>query len=522
MTSSSSPKQTRKGPTVLGLILAFAMAALEGTVVSTVMPTVVGDLGGLEYYSWVTTAYLVASAVTVPLYGKLADIYGRKPILLAGIALFLLGSAASGAAHSMPALIAFRALQGLGAGSMQPIAITVVGDIFDLEQRSKIQGLFGASWGFFGLVGPVLGGAIVANASWRWVFYMNVPFGVASALLVLANLHERIEKRPREIDWAGSGLLAAGVGALLLASTRPAPLIFWAAAASAVALLAMFVVVERRAKEPVLPFELFTRPVMAVSSPAGAIIGGSMMGILTYVPLYAQAVLHTTPFEAGSAMAAMMVGWPIASTISGRLIPRLGFRPLTFGGLFVTAVMALALALFGPHASLWGLRGMTFGFGVGMGFANTALVIAVQTSVPWRERGVATASTMFFRTIGGALAVGVMGGVINAALAKDPTIPPGASSQILSREGLKHIDPALLERLSGVLDGALGTVFWIVAGMGVTAFVVSLWFPKGVVEAEHGVAADVAVPGKGGAAAGGEKAAGAASPEAGAAISPEM
>jgi len=479
MPSPASPeKLTNKPSTVVGLILALAMAALEATVVSTAMPTVVGELGGIEYYAWVTNAYLVASSVSVPLYGKLADVYGRKPILLIGIALFLIGSIASGVAPTMPVLIGCRVLQGLGAGSMQPIAITVVGDIFDLEERSRIQGVFGAAWGFFGLVGPMLGGFIIAHTSWRWVFFMNVPFGIVAAVLIVTSLHENIEKRKRKLDLAGAALLTLGVGALLVATSRPSPTVTMAAIAAAVVLLAAFAVVEQRADEPILPFALFRRPVLAVSSPVGALIGGAMMGILTYVPLYVQAVLRGTPTEAGSAIAPMVIGWPIASAIGGRLIPSWGFRPLIRGGLAITAIAGVVLALYGTHDTLWGMRLTTLGFGIGMGFANTALVIAVQTSVPWEERGVATASTMFFRTIGGALAVGVMGGVLNAALAKDPTIPHAATSQVLSREGIKEMDPALLARLGGLLGGALQTVFWIVAAMGVAAFVVSLWFPK--------------------------------------------
>ncbi|MEZ4298141.1 MAG: MFS transporter [Polyangiaceae bacterium] len=475
--TAPSPRQTRKAPTVLGLILALAMAALEATVVSTAMPTVIGDLGGLQYYAWVANVYLLASSVSVPLYGKLADTYGRRPILLLGIALFLTGSIASGAAVSMPMLIVARIVQGLGAGSMQPVAITVVGDIFDLEQRSRIQGIFGAAWGFFGLVGPLLGGFIVDHTSWRWVFFMNIPFGIAAALLLVFNLHERIEKRAHAVDWAGAALLTAGVGAVLLAIDRP--LLRDKLIAGAVGLLALvfFVRVERRAREPVLPFELFTRPVMAVSSPVGAIIGGSMMGILTYAPLYVQAVLHGTPTEAGSAIAPMVIGWPLASAIGGRLIPRLGFRPLIRAGLFITACSGIVLAVFGSHDSLNALRLTTLAFGLGMGFANTALVIAVQTSVPWKERGVATASTMFFRTIGGALAVGVMGGVLNSSLA-GTNVPPEATRQILTREGLRQIDPAVLQKLGEVLSGALSTVFWIVGAMSVTAFLVSLRFPS--------------------------------------------
>lgn len=496
------PGSRRNAPTsrplvVLGLILALAMAALEATVVSTAMPTVIGDLGGIEYYAWVSNAYLVASSVSVPLYGKLADMYGRKPILLIGIALFLIGSIASGAvparsAASMPMLIVFRTIQGLGAGSMQPVAITVVGDLFDLEQRSRIQGLFGAAWGFFGLVGPLLGGFIVLHASWRWVFFMNIPFGLVAAYLIVTYLHENIEKRERSVDWAGAALLTLGVGALLVATDRPGLVAKGVAAAASVALLAAFVVVERRAKEPILSFELFSRRVLAVSSPAGALIGGAMFGILTYVPLYVQAVLRGTPTEAGSAITPMVVGWPIASTIGGRLIPRVGFRPLIWLGLLITAASGLALAMSGTHDGLWALRWTALAFGLGMGLANTALVIAVQTSVPWHERGVATASTMFSRTIGGALAVGVMGGVINAALAGDPTIPAEATSQVLTREGIRAMDPAVLAKLGDALGGALGTVFWIVGGMGVAAFAVSLAFPKRLAEAAP--SADVPVP----------------------------
>jgi EmrB/QacA subfamily drug resistance transporter len=478
----SRPGKTRKAPVVLGLILALAMAALEATVVSTAMPTVIGDLGGIEYYAWVANAYLVASSVSVPLYGKLADMYGRKPVLLLGIALFLVGSIASGAvpsrsALSMPLLIGFRALQGLGAGSMQPVAITVVGDIFDLEQRSRVQGLFGAAWGFFGLVGPLLGGFIVDHASWRWVFFMNVPFGIVAALLVVTYLHEDVEKRERSLDWAGAALLTLGVGALLVGTDRPRLATKLAAFAAAALLLAAFAAVERRAKEPILPFELFARPVLAVSSPAGALIGGSMFGILTYVPLHVQAVMRLGPTDAASAITPMVVGWPIASALGGRLIPRVGFRPLIWLGLAITAASGVVLAVFGTHESLWALRWTALAFGIGMGFANTALVISVQTSVAWHERGVATASTMFFRTIGGALAVGVIGGVLNAAIATDPTIPPEATSQVLTREGIRQMDPAVLAKLGGVLGGALGTAFWIVGGMGIAAFLVSLGFP---------------------------------------------
>jgi MFS family permease len=242
-------------------------------------------------------------------------------------------------------------------------------------------------------------------------------------------------------------------------------------------LLAAFFAVERTAKEPVLPLPLFARPVMAVSSVTGAIIGGAMIAILTFVPLFVQGVLHGTPTEAGTAITPMVITWPVASAIAGRLLPTLGFRPLIRFGLGIAAAAGVALALFGETHGLMGLRLITGAFGVGMGFANTALLIAVQTSVTWEQRGIATASTMFFRTIGGTLAVGVMGGVINARLMADATIPEDAASRVLSREGAASLSPDLIARLGDALTSGLGTVFWIVAGMGLVAFVASLWFP---------------------------------------------
>ncbi|MDM7916721.1 MAG: MFS transporter, partial [Candidatus Eisenbacteria bacterium] len=238
------------------------MAAMEFTVVSTAMPTVIGELGGIRLYSWVFTAYMLASTVTVPIFGKIADLRGRKPVMLFGLALFLLGSMASGQARSMPALIAFRALQGLGAGAMQPIALTIVGDIFSLEERARMQGIFGSVWGFAGLVGPLLGGIIVHTLSWRWVFYVNVPFGVASALLLLTSFHERIERQRHTLDLGGAALFTVACVALLLGAHGGTMAVAGLPVAAVGFLL--FFRAERRSPEPILPLELFTRRVMAV------------------------------------------------------------------------------------------------------------------------------------------------------------------------------------------------------------------------------------------------------------------
>jgi len=484
---SNSERRTNRALTVVGLMLGIAMGALEATVVATAMPTVIGDLGGISFYAWVTNAYLLSSSVTVPIYGKLADIYGRKPIMLFGIALFLLGSAASGASQTMGQLIACRALQGLGAGAMQPMALTIIGDIFNLEERSRMQGIFGAAWGFFGLTGPLIGGFIVHYVSWRWVFYINLPFGVAAATLVYTSLHERIEKKPHKLDIAGAALLTTGVAALLLATSRINETITLASAPVAIVCLVSFFLVERRAAEPILPLDVFSRRVILIPSIAGAIIGGAMVSTLTYVPLFVQGVLGGSPTQAGSAITPMMVGWPIFSAISGRLIPKLGFRPLIRTGLAITALSAITLALVeNTGGGLMGVRCSTIGFGVGMGVANTALIIVVQSSVSWEQRGVVTASTMFFRTIGGMLGVGIMGGVLNASLAHDSTIPAGAASQVLSREGIHKLAPEIVARIGNALAHGLSTVFWIIAALGIAAFLTSLLFPHVPTQQKNG------------------------------------
>jgi len=452
------------------------MAALEMTVVSTAMPTVIGDLGGIQRYSWVFTAYLLSSTVTVPLYGKLADLYGRKPIMLLGIALFLLGSAASGLSQSMNQLILFRTLQGLGAGSMQPTALTIAGDIFELKERARIQGVFGSVWGIAGLIGPMVGGVIVHYFSWRWVFYINVPFGIASAALLAVGLHERIERKKHSIDVLGAVLLAAAI-ILLLAAFQG--LVQGAiCAALATALLVFLVRWERRVPEPLLPLDLFRRRVMAVASSAGGLIGAAMLSTVAFVPLFVQGVLGKTPVEAGSAITPMVVGWPIASAISGRLIPRIGFRIPIRVGLGISAMSALALAIFlRPGCSLlvpaWG----TACFGLGLGFANTALLIAVQTSVTWEQRGVATASTMFFRTVGGALALGGLGAVLAAGFKHDPSIPAWAANQLLGPDHGASLGAAVLARLGGLLAERLQIIFWLIFALSAASFLISWMFP---------------------------------------------
>lgn len=456
-------------------MLSMAMAAMEMTIVSTAMPTIVGELGGLSLYAWVAAVYLLTSTVTVPLYGKIADLFGRKPVLLFGITLFLVGSVACALARSMPVLIAARALQGLGAGAMQPMALTIVGDLFDIRERGRIQPWFGAVWGVAGLAGPMLGGLLVKHLSWPYVFWLNMPFGIAAMAVLTFALHEKVERRKVKLDVAGAVLLTGAVVALLLAieGLASGPL-----AALAIVLGSAFVFVERRAPEPLVPLDLFTSRVIGLANLLGAVLGGVMIGVTTYVPLFVQALGGGTPTEAGAAITPMVVGWPVAAFIAGRLLPRVGYRPLIIPGLVTVGLSALALPfVVRADASPWTLRFVSAAMGVGMGFANTAILIVIQSSVPWERRGIATASSMFSRTIGATLAVGAMGALLSNVVRSEAHVSPEVMQNILVRGAGASIDVAEGARLTAALSHGLGLVFWANAALGVVGIVAAIFFP---------------------------------------------
>jgi EmrB/QacA subfamily drug resistance transporter len=467
-------RKTHRPLTVVGVLLAMFMAAMEATVVGTAMPTVVQKLGGIELYGWVGAVYMLTATVTMPLYGKLSDLYGRKPIMMLGMAMFLAGSMASGLSQTMLQLIAFRAVQGVGAGGLQPVAMTIVGDIFKPAERARIQGVFGAVWGVAGMSGPLLGGIIVHTLSWRWVFFINVPFAVLSAVMLSLFFHETPEKKDHTFDVAGTALLASAIVALLLGASRWMPAVMLPLAA---VLLAGFVAVERRAREPVLSLTLLRRRIMAVSSVGGATVGAVMSSTVIYLPLYVQAILGGTPTQAGGTVAPMLVGWPIASALSGRLLPRTGYRPLVRAGFSVVAATSIALAVLLHRGAAMGILGVTmFAMGAGMGLANTALIIAVQESASWEERGVATASTMFFRTIGGAVAIGALGAVLAAGLGND--VPKELLNQLLGPEHGRGLDASTLAQLSGLLTGSLRHVFDVIAALSLASLAAGMAFPQ--------------------------------------------
>src|ERR687889_143611 len=388
---------------MLATLVGTFLAALDATVVGTAMPTVIGDLGGLELYPWAFASYLLAATVTGPIFGKLSDTYGRKPVYLAGIFLFLLGSVLAGTSQSMAALIFFRTIQGLGAGAVQPVAITIVGDIFELEARARIQGLFGAVWGISAVVGPAAGGFITDLISWRWVFYVNVPFGIIAAVLLAATLTESFERHERSPDYLGTALLTGGLVAVLLAllggGGEPSAATL-ALFLGGLIVLGLFLLVERRAADPVVPLDLFAERIIAVSAAGNVAMGGVLLGVSVYVPLFVQGALGGTAITAGAAVASLSIGWPVGSFVGGRLLLLTGYRTTLLLG---SALLSLGSALCVPMdsgTSLSYVVGVVVVIGLGLGFSSTSYLVSVQNAVPWRRLGVAVMGAFLNASLG--------------------------------------------------------------------------------------------------------------------------
>ncbi|HEV2124491.1 MAG TPA: MDR family MFS transporter, partial [Chloroflexota bacterium] len=406
----------------VSLMLAMAVVALEGTVVTTAMPSVVGELQGLTLYPWVFSIYLLASTTTVPIYGKLADLYGRKPVFLVGLTLFLIGAVLCGAAQSMVQLVAFRAVQGIGAGAVLPMTLTVFADIYTLKERAKVQPLTASVWGVLSLVGPAAGALITVSLSWRWVFWTIVPIGVLAMVLILSFLQERVQRRDSSVDYLGAATLTLGLLALLLAVLEGGHAFPWLSwqimglLAASIALLALFAAVEQRAADPVLPFAAFGIPDVAVSNVGNLLLGTCMYGLTSYVPLFVQGVRGEPATSAGAVLTPLMMGWSITALLSGRLYVRVGFR---WSALLGTGLIALGIApltFVGPETPLLLMMigmGIT---GVGLGNASTAFLLAPQSAVPWNLRGAVTSSTQFARTIGGSVGVALLGAWMNSRL----------------------------------------------------------------------------------------------------------
>ena len=423
--------RSERGPVLLGVMLSTALVALDATIIATAIPSIVRDLGGFSQFPWLFSIYLLTQAVTVPLYGKLADLVGRRPVLFFGIATFLVGSVLCGVAWSMSTLIIARAVQGIGAGAVLPMTITVVGDLYSVAERARVQGYIASVWGASSVIGPTLGGLFAEYLTWRWIFFINLPIGALAAWMLARSFHEQVQRRQHRLDLAGAAVLTTGCSLVILGLLEGGVAWDWGSPISLAVFtlgsLALVAVpfVERRAAEPVLPLWLFSRRTLVGGNAAAIVIGVVLIGLVSYVPTYVQGVLGTGALVAGLAVAAMTMGWPITAALSGRLYLRIGFRDTALLGSVVTVAGAVLVALLGPASSVWSVALACFVVGAGLGLASAPTIVAVQSAVGWEQRGVATATNMFCRNVGSAIGVAVFGAIANATIARS-LADPGA------------------------------------------------------------------------------------------------
>ncbi len=490
----------RRWAVTVGVMTGMFIAALEATVVGTAMPTVISSLGGLNHYSWVFSAYLVTSTVTVPVWGKLSDLYGRRLLYQLGIAVFLLGTLLSGLSGSMTQLIIFRAIQGLGAGALVPLGMTIIGDIFTLEERARMQAYFSGVWGLSSVVGPIVGGFITDQISWRWVFFINLPVGVIAAIIIgLALKEPKITEKPK-VDYAGAGLLMIAISLLMLALVEGGASLATLLTSEnilliggAIILLLIFFWVEKRVKDPIIPFELFQNRTVSVAVLAGFLGGVAMFGAISFIPLFAQGALGSTATEAGSLLTPLMLSWVSMSVIGGRLLLRVGYRNITIIGFIVLSIGFVFLAMFQRETARYWLYFDLVLIGAGLGLTMLTLLIAVQQAVERTKLGIATSLNQFSRAIGGAFGVAIMGAFLTAGLATQLTAAAEngnskltvAEAQAFAENPNALVDPAakaqispeVLEILQQAMAVSIHRVFWVGAILSIFALAVVFLLP---------------------------------------------
>jgi EmrB/QacA subfamily drug resistance transporter len=484
--STDAPRGRALTTVFAALMLGMFLAALDQTIVSTALPTIVGDLGGLEHLSWVVTAYLLASTASTPLYGKLGDMYGRKPVFLAAILIFLAGSLLAGLSQSMIQLIAFRALQGVGAGGLLVGAQAIIADIVPPRDRGRYLGLIGAVFAVASVAGPLLGGFFVEAISWRWVFYINMPIGLLAVLVVTFRLHLHTPPQRHAIDFLGAGLLTGGVSSLILLTTWGGNQFAWASpvivglALATLALLAAFVLQERRAAEPVIPLGLFRSAVFSVATGLGFIVGLALFGAIIFIPLFLQLVYGVSPTSSGLRMLPLMAGLLAASVVSGRIVSRIGrYKPFPIAGTAITVVGMLLLSRLEVGTAPWVASLYMLVVGVGIGLVMQVLVVVVQNAAPRRDVGVATSTATFFRSMGGSLGVALFGAIFAARLTSELIrLPAAASSGLtgsvdISPTEIHALPPGVRHEFLLAFVNSLQPVFLLGAGLAAVAFALS-------------------------------------------------
>ncbi len=424
--------RSERGPVLGAVMLATSLIAIDSTIIATAVPSIVADIGGFTQFPWLFSIYLLAQAVTVPVCGKLADLFGRKPVMLVGIAVFLLGSVLCGLAWSMPVLIAARVVQGLGAGAIAPMTVTVVGDLYTTAERAKVQAYIASVWAVSSVVGPTLGGVLSEYASWRWIFLVNVPLCLLAGATIMRRFAERVERGDPKIDVRGAVLLTTGLTLALLAILEGGHSWAWlsapgiAIAGTGVVLLVVFVLLERHVQDPVLPLWVFRRRLLVASGIIATGAGAILLGLTSYIPTYVQVVLGHGPLVAGFALATLLLGWPISASQAGRIYLRYGFRRCVLIGTVLTVAGVAMLLTLDRSTPVLAVAGFCLVIGLGMGLTVSPTVVASQSSVGWTERGVVTANNLFLRSMGSAVGVAVFGAIANATIGSSVSDAPGA------------------------------------------------------------------------------------------------
>lgn len=490
--------KTKRGKTnrplvLAAVMLAMFMGAIEATIVSTAMPAIVADLGGFTLYSWVFSAYLLMNAVTVLIYGKLSDLFGRKPILFFGITIFLIGSILCGFATSMESLIIFRLIQGFGAGAVTPIATTIVGDIYTAEERANVQGYLASVWGISAVTGPAVGGLLVQYVSWHYVFWINIPLGILSLIGIGFFLHENVEKKKHDIDYIGAILLTLSISSLMFLLVEGGARWSWGSwqilglFALFIVSIGMFVYHEGRAKEPVMPFNIWKERSIFVANVTSLTTGIMLIGISSFLPTFVQGVMEQTPIVAGFTLTTMSIGWPIASTLSGKLLNSIGYRKTSLiGGAALIIGSFVFVTMTASSGPLWAAVG-SFVVGFGMGLTSTAFIVSIQSTVSWQQRGIATASNMFMRNLGNTIGAALLGGILNNRLANYLSSHSSKSEENLSVDSVNillkeneklSLPESVRELLQEGLTQSLHWVYYVVLAFAIISLILISFIPK--------------------------------------------
>ncbi|WP_368654676.1 MDR family MFS transporter [Ornithinibacillus sp. 4-3] len=489
---AAKEKQMKRPLVLFSVMLGMFLSAIEGTIVATAIPTIVADLGGFSLYSWVFSSYLLTSAATILVFGKLADIFGRKPIFIIGVIIFLIGSTLAGLSTSMFMLIISRFVQGVGAGALMPVATTIVGDIYTKSERAKIQGYLSAVWGISAVSGPLLGGLFVDILNWRYVFWMNLPLGILAMLGIWFFLHEQMEnKEKKPIDYSGAILVVVCVSTLMYLLVEGGIGIDWNSFIAYILIsvtflsFVLFMIIQKRAEDPMMPLIIWKSRMVSVANIASLIAGMIIIGVSSYLPAFVQGVMGYSATVAGFTLTAMSIGWPIAATISGRLLLKVGYRVTSVSGGFFLIIGGLLFFLLTPEKGpLWAGIGSFF-IGIGMGLTNTSFIVGIQNAVGWEIRGIATASNMFMRSLGSAIGAAYLGGLLNKGILKQieshglgGELTVDSTNLLLDPKEKVNLSSEIINVLENALTSGLHIVYLGIFILAVIGFIVICFIPK--------------------------------------------